>query len=202
MPQVNFRTSSELLAVIDRAAAMRGVSRTEFMLRSSEAAAIEVLNERPVIALDDEAWDDFVAALDAPGGNRPGREGELRAPAPVGPVGPPEPLATRHDISQFSLGRPPPSTPGSGARQGLNEARGGARTYVACDGDRVAGFLQPCRQLGGTGPGVVPGRPEHARPDPGHPSWDNSRWTRPTGAGASARTSCWTRWGVRSPPPA
>ena len=46
--------------------AIRGVSRTEFLLRSSEAAAIEVLNERPVIALDDGAWDDFVAALDAP----------------------------------------------------------------------------------------------------------------------------------------
>ena len=66
MPQVNIRTSSERLAVIDRAAAIRGVSRTEFVLRSSEAAAIEILNERPVIALDDEAWDDFVAALDAP----------------------------------------------------------------------------------------------------------------------------------------
>ncbi len=66
MPQVNLRTSSERLAVIDRAAAIRGVSRTEFVLRSSEAAAIEILNERPVIALDDEAWDDFVAALDAP----------------------------------------------------------------------------------------------------------------------------------------
>ena len=66
MPQVNFRTSSERLAVIDRAAAIRGVSRTEFVLRSSEAAAIEALNERPVIALDDEAWEDFVAALDAP----------------------------------------------------------------------------------------------------------------------------------------
>ena len=66
MPQVNLRASSERLAVIDRAAAIRGVSRTEFVLRSSEAAAIEILNERPVIALDDEAWDDFVAALDAP----------------------------------------------------------------------------------------------------------------------------------------
>ena len=66
MPQVNIRTSTERLAVIDRAAAIRGVSRTEFLLRSSEAAAIEALNERPVIALDDEAWDDFVAALDAP----------------------------------------------------------------------------------------------------------------------------------------
>ena len=62
MAQVNFRASSERLAVIDRAAEIRGVSRTEFVLRSSEAAAIEVLNERPVIALDDKAWDDFVAA--------------------------------------------------------------------------------------------------------------------------------------------
>ena len=66
MPQVKFRTSSERLTIIDRAAAIRGVSRTEFVLRSSEAAAIEVLNERPVMALDDGAWDDFVAALDAP----------------------------------------------------------------------------------------------------------------------------------------
>ena len=66
MPQVNLRTSSERLAVIDRAAEIRGVSRTEFVLRSSEAAAIEVLNERPVIALDDEAWESFLAALDTP----------------------------------------------------------------------------------------------------------------------------------------
>ena len=66
MPQVNIRTSSERLAMIDRAEAIRGVSRTEFMLRSSEAAAIEILTERPVIGLDDEAWEDFVAALDAP----------------------------------------------------------------------------------------------------------------------------------------
>ncbi|MDE0531050.1 MAG: DUF1778 domain-containing protein [Albidovulum sp.] len=36
------------------------------VLRSSDAAAIEVLNERPIIALDDEARNDFVAALDAP----------------------------------------------------------------------------------------------------------------------------------------
>ena len=66
MPQVNVRMSSERLAIIDRAAAIRGVSRTEFVLRSSEAAAIEILNERPVITLDEKAWDDFVAALDAP----------------------------------------------------------------------------------------------------------------------------------------
>ena len=66
MAQVNFRMTEERLAFIDRAAAIRGVTRTEFVLRSSEAAAIETLNERPIIALDDEAWDAFVAALDTP----------------------------------------------------------------------------------------------------------------------------------------
>ena len=66
MAQVNFRVKDERLALIDRAAAMRGVTRTEFVLRASEAAALEALNERPVIVLDDEAYDDFLAALDAP----------------------------------------------------------------------------------------------------------------------------------------
>ena len=66
MPQVNFRVTDERLALIDRAAAIRGVTRTEFVLRSSEAAAIETLSERPVIALDDDVYDAFIAALDAP----------------------------------------------------------------------------------------------------------------------------------------
>ena len=55
------------------------------------------------------------------------------------PLGPPEPLAPRHDISQFSSGVPTlDAWLRSKAR--LNEARGGARTYVVCDGDRVVGF--------------------------------------------------------------
>ena len=66
MAQVHFRISDERLVLIDRAAAIRGVTRTEFVLRSSEAAAMETLNERPIIALDEEAWNAFVAALDAP----------------------------------------------------------------------------------------------------------------------------------------
>ena len=66
MGQMNLRVKDERLALIDRAAEIRGVTRTEFVLRASEAAAIETLNERPVIALDDEAYDAFLAALDAP----------------------------------------------------------------------------------------------------------------------------------------
>ena len=66
MPQVNVRTTNERLTIIDRAAAIRSISRTKSVLRSSEAAAIEILNERPITTLDEKAWDDFVAALDAP----------------------------------------------------------------------------------------------------------------------------------------
>lgn len=40
MGQVNFRVQDERLALIDRAAAIRGATRTEFVLRASEAAAI------------------------------------------------------------------------------------------------------------------------------------------------------------------
>ena len=66
MGQVSLRMRDERLSLINRAAAIRGVTRTEFVLRSSEAAAIEALVEGPIIALDDEAYDAFVAALDAP----------------------------------------------------------------------------------------------------------------------------------------
>ncbi|MCY3879705.1 MAG: GNAT family N-acetyltransferase [Rhodobacteraceae bacterium] len=57
----------------------------------------------------------------------------------MGPIDPPAPLASRHDLSQFSSCIPVlDGWLRSKAR--LNEARGGARTYVACDGDRVVGF--------------------------------------------------------------
>ena len=57
----------------------------------------------------------------------------------MGTIAPPEPLAERHDISRFHSG-----VPGLDAwlqsKARLNEAKGGARTYVACDGARVVGF--------------------------------------------------------------
>ena len=57
----------------------------------------------------------------------------------MGALGPPEPLASRHDVSQFSSGVPTLDSWLRGKAQ-LNEAKGGARTYVACEGNRVAGF--------------------------------------------------------------
>ena len=57
----------------------------------------------------------------------------------MGTVAAPQPLAEHHDISQFHSG-----VPGLDAwlqrKARLNEAKGGARTYVACHGARVVGF--------------------------------------------------------------
>ena len=66
MPQINLRISEERLALIDSAAARRGVTRTEFVLRSSEAAAVDVFTRNPPIVLDPADYQAFVDALDAP----------------------------------------------------------------------------------------------------------------------------------------
>ena len=57
----------------------------------------------------------------------------------MGSVTAPQPLGPQHDVSQFPSGVPALDTWLQGKAR-LNEAKGGARTYVACDGDRVAGF--------------------------------------------------------------
>ena len=57
----------------------------------------------------------------------------------MGAVAAPEPLADSHDVSRFDSG-----VPGLDAwlqdKARLNEAKGGARTFVTCDGTRVVGF--------------------------------------------------------------
>ena len=57
----------------------------------------------------------------------------------MGPIAAPEPLAGSHDVSRFRSGEPGLDAWLQGKAR-LNETKGGARTYVACDGHRVAGF--------------------------------------------------------------
>lgn len=57
----------------------------------------------------------------------------------MGPISAPEPLGPQHDVSHFTSGVPALDSWLQGKAR-LNEAKGGARTYVACDGDRVVGF--------------------------------------------------------------
>lgn len=57
----------------------------------------------------------------------------------MGTITAPEPLNERHEVSKFDSGKD-----GLNAwlqrKARLNEAKGGARTYVICEGDRVVGF--------------------------------------------------------------
>lgn len=55
------------------------------------------------------------------------------------PIAPPERLSPRHDVSQFFSGIPTLDTWLRGKAR-LNEIKGGSRTYVACDRERVVGF--------------------------------------------------------------
>jgi uncharacterized protein (DUF1778 family) len=63
---INLRIPEERLAIIDRAASYRGQNRTDFVLECSYREAIAAMNERPLVQLDDDAHDTFVAALAAP----------------------------------------------------------------------------------------------------------------------------------------
>ena len=54
------------LAIIDRAASLRGRSRTEFVRDAAVRAAEETLMDNVVIRMSEAGFADFAAALDAP----------------------------------------------------------------------------------------------------------------------------------------
>jgi uncharacterized protein (DUF1778 family) len=63
---VSMRFRGDDLGIIDRGAELSGLSRTEFMRRAAlHEAQIAILNET-VVRLAPEAFEQFVAAIDAP----------------------------------------------------------------------------------------------------------------------------------------
>jgi uncharacterized protein (DUF1778 family) len=67
---INLRVEPETRELIDTAAAALGKSRTEFMVESARSQAVDVLLDRRLFALDPDAFDGFVRALEgapAPG---------------------------------------------------------------------------------------------------------------------------------------
>ncbi len=63
---INLRIEATTRALIDDAAAVLGKTRTEFMVDSARAEAIDVLLDQRLFALDAERHDAFVKALDNP----------------------------------------------------------------------------------------------------------------------------------------
>lgn len=79
---LSMRLPNADLAIIDRAAQLRGRSRTEFMRDAAVRAAEDAIMETSLIRVSPEAFDAFVAALDAPGKPVPALVELLRRPAP------------------------------------------------------------------------------------------------------------------------
>ncbi len=79
---INLRASAEQKALIDRAAARLGKTRTEFMLEAARQAAVNTLLDQRILQLDDEAYEKFLACLDAPARPAEALRQLLSTPAP------------------------------------------------------------------------------------------------------------------------
>ncbi len=64
--RIDLRVSRHAKTLLQRAAALRDKSVTQFVLDSGLAAAAETLAGRREFPLDEKQWKAFVAALDAP----------------------------------------------------------------------------------------------------------------------------------------
>lgn len=79
---LSLRLAETDLAVIDRAAALRGRSRTEFMCDGAVRAAEEVLLDTLPIRMSPEGFDAFLATLSESGAAVPEMTQALQHPAP------------------------------------------------------------------------------------------------------------------------
>jgi uncharacterized protein (DUF1778 family) len=62
---LNLRIKPEERGLIDRAAALSGKTRTDFVLDAARRAAVETLTDRTLFNVDPKAFAKFAAALDA-----------------------------------------------------------------------------------------------------------------------------------------
>jgi len=63
---LNIRIKPDVRGLIDRAAALTGKNRTDFVLDAAQHAAENALLDRTVFVLSPKAYADFLARLDAP----------------------------------------------------------------------------------------------------------------------------------------
>jgi uncharacterized protein (DUF1778 family) len=63
---LNIRIKPELRGLIDRAAALSGKNRTDFVLDAARRAAEDTLLDRTVFVVNPKAYAEFLARLDAP----------------------------------------------------------------------------------------------------------------------------------------
>lgn len=79
---LNIRIKAEERGLIDRAAALAGKTRTDFVLEAARRAAEEALTERVPFTASPERFEEFRAALDAPPRPNERLKRTMRAKAP------------------------------------------------------------------------------------------------------------------------
>ena len=79
---LNIRIAEEQRSLIDRAALVRGTSRTDFILDAARRAAEEVLLDQAFISVGAVAYAELVARLDAPARPNERLRRSLQAPSP------------------------------------------------------------------------------------------------------------------------
>lgn len=78
---VNLRMRGDIRALIDRAAAAHGKTRSDFMIEAARRAAEEALLDQTLVRVDRKTYDHFLAVLDEPPSGA-GFERLMRARAP------------------------------------------------------------------------------------------------------------------------
>ena len=79
---LNLRIKPEVRGLIDRAAKVRGKTRTDFILDAARQAAEEALLDQALIYAHPEAYAEFVARLDRPAAPNARLQKTLQTPAP------------------------------------------------------------------------------------------------------------------------
>ena len=68
---INMKAEPGVRNLIDRAATLLHMNRTEFILKTATQRSEEVILDQQMIAVDAERFERFVAALDAPPASNP-----------------------------------------------------------------------------------------------------------------------------------
>jgi len=82
---ISMRLPEADIAMIDRAAGLRGRSRTDFMRDAAVRAAEDVLMENRLIRMSPEGFADFMAVLSGPAASAPEMVDLAKRPAPWEP---------------------------------------------------------------------------------------------------------------------
>jgi uncharacterized protein (DUF1778 family) len=79
---LNLRIKADERDLIDRAARLRGKNRTDFILEAARQAAEEAIFDQSLIIAAPEAFDAFLARLEAPPQPNAGLRKTMQTPAP------------------------------------------------------------------------------------------------------------------------